>query len=175
MSIGIAGCSSTVTAGVLDAALDCALCNPFHRVMVAFVEHRVNLDYGLSIHDALQGLMLTSAHVETVAHGRTSAKGRERKSGHRPKPDLRRSPWKRNQRMTDKGGAQTCLSFSPCGRRWREAPDEGSKALSERPLRPLTRPARRATLSRKGRGEGRTGVGIGNSNPSATWIFGVRF
>jgi hypothetical protein len=77
MSIGIAGYSSTVTAGVLDAALDCALRNPFHRVMIAFVEHRVNLDYGLSIHDALQGLMLTSAHVETVAHGRTSAKGRK--------------------------------------------------------------------------------------------------
>ena len=67
--------------------------------------------------------------------------------------------------MTYKGGAQTCLSFSPCGRRWREAPDEGSKTLSENPLRPLTRPARRATLSRKGRGEDRTGVGGGNSNP----------
>ena len=90
MSIGIAGCSSTVTAGVLDAALDCALCNPFHRVMVAFVEHSVNLDYGLSIHDALQGLMLTSAHVETIAH----SLGRKRKLAPRPNPDLRPSAGK---------------------------------------------------------------------------------
>lgn len=76
MPIGIAGRRSSGTTGMLDAGLDCALCNPFHRVMVALAEHRIDLDLGLPIHDALQGLMLTPAHVETVAQGRTPAKGR---------------------------------------------------------------------------------------------------
>src|SRR3954469_8353250 len=52
------------------------------------------------------------------------------------------------------------LPFSPCGRRWREAPDEGfspriqNRAIHSR-TEPLTRLAasRRATLSHKGRGE----------------------
>src|SRR5262245_26764816 len=50
-------------------------------------------------------------------------------------------------------------SFSPCGRRWREAPDEGLSPQTP-PLRkqPLTRPRCQgiaSTLSHRGRGEER--------------------
>src|ERR1041384_1213552 len=44
------------------------------------------------------------------------------------------------------------LPFSPCGRRWREAPDEGFSPQMSSRREPPTRLASRGTLSHKGEG-----------------------
>src|SRR5262249_10931463 len=43
------------------------------------------------------------------------------------------------------------LPFSPCGRRWRAAPDEGFSRISRTRRQPLARPS--CTLSLRGRGQ----------------------
>ena len=41
---------------------DCPLFNKLGRIVVSFGEHRVNLALALAVHNALQGLVLASAH-----------------------------------------------------------------------------------------------------------------
>ena len=52
------------------------LCYPLHSVVVTFSEHRFDLPLGLAVHDALQSLVLASAHAGMMTDNRKSAIGR---------------------------------------------------------------------------------------------------
>ena len=45
--------------------------------MITFSEHRGDLPFGLTVHYALQGLVLAAAHIPMIAHRGTSASGRK--------------------------------------------------------------------------------------------------